>query len=86
MVLLGGCRPQCSSPPSSAPTVTTANKPPLNSAPVSIRDLTNSATAVSIGRLTDDFNLPLVIDIEKMEVPPEIQGPSPPIKEEPASP
>ena len=36
-------------------------------------------------RLTDDFGLPLVFTIEVPEVPPELQGPSPPIKEEPAS-
>jgi len=37
-------------------------------------------------RLTDDFNLPLVIVIDAPEAPPEIQGPSPPIPQEPASP
>ena len=36
-------------------------------------------------RLTDDFNLPLVIVIDAPEVPPEIQGPSPPIQQEPPS-
>jgi hypothetical protein len=35
---------------------------------------------------TDQFGLPLVIVIDAPEVPPEIQAPSPPIKEEPASP
>ena len=34
------------------------------------------------GPRVDQFNLPLEIDIEMPEVPPEIQGPSPPIKEE----
>ena len=35
------------------------------------------------GPRVDQFNLPLEIHIETPEVPPEIQGPSPPIKEEP---
>jgi hypothetical protein len=33
-------------------------------------------------RWRDDFNLPLVIEIAVPDVPPEIQKPSPPIKEE----
>jgi hypothetical protein len=35
--------------------------------------------------MTDDFGLPLVINIDAPEVPAELQGPSPPIKEESAS-
>lgn len=44
------------------------------------------AEKVQTGRLFDDFHLPLVIEITPPEVPPEIQGPSPPIKEEPNPP
>ncbi len=36
--------------------------------------------------MTDDFGLPLVIDLKAPEVPKEIRGPSPPIKEEPKQP
>jgi hypothetical protein len=33
------------------------------------------------GRMVDDFGLPLDIQMDVPEVPPEIQGPSPPIKD-----
>jgi hypothetical protein len=78
-MLLDGCRriedtqkhEQSAAPPSAA-----AKQPATSPA----QEQAESATAEPGSRLTDDFGLPLVIVIEKIEVPPEIQGPSPPIK------
>jgi hypothetical protein len=44
------------------------------------------AAKSSAHRLFDDFQLPLVIVLDVPEVPPEIQGPSPPIKDQPKPP
>jgi hypothetical protein len=56
-----------------APSPPTAEKPPAKPEPAK----------TSSGPRVDQFNLPLEIQVETPEVPPEIQGPSPPIKEEP---
>jgi len=56
----------------STPSPPTAEKPAANPEP---------ARAPS-GPRVDQFDLPLEIDVETPEVPPEIEGPSPPIKEE----
>ena len=64
-------------------------KPPIEKPPSAesfSRDPKGSASAPTAaqpakGRV-DDFNLPLVIEIETPEVPPEIQEPSPPIEDE----
>lgn len=71
-VLLGGCAPQ-HEPPAAAYAVTTVHKPVAGSAE-------ESAGSETASRLTDAFGLPLVIVMENVEVPPEIRGPSPPIK------
>ena len=86
IVLWGGCAPEgappapansISTPPSVAekkPVVVTAKKP------VSDPDKQSVEESPSV-RTTDDFGLPLVIVIKVPEVPAEIRGPSPPIRD-----
>jgi hypothetical protein len=88
-LLLGGCVPQCEPPPSAPPSpavkepVPTAVEKPAEK-PADKQ--TNPVEKPPAARTTDDFNLPLVIVMEAPETPPEIRGPSPPIKAEPAPP
>ena len=93
IVFWGGCAPEgvppvpaphasavaesTSTPPSVAekkPVVVTAKKP------VSDPDKQSVKESPSV-RTTDDFGLPLVIVIKVPEVPAEIRGPSPPIRD-----
>lgn len=72
VLLLGGCSPKRELPrPAPSDSSAKLEVPAGNS---------------NINRKFDDFNLPLVIEIVLPEVPPEIQGPSPPIQEEPKPP
>ena len=85
VVLLGGCT-SASEPPSGP----AANPPAVKkSVPESQpREKPNPFSKSTKGvakkgpgdSLTDEFNLPLIINIETPEVPAEIRGPSPPIR------
>lgn len=96
VVLLGGCLSEQALPPSPAihPPETAERVPtqPKNAEQdSSVRSVRKPdapaddrpAKAPAPARETDDFGLPLVIVMEAPEVPAEIRGPSPPIKEEP---
>ena len=75
VVLLGGCTP-ASEPP--RPTSQAPSFDAKKSLPIAAESLVAKQSA---HRVLDDFNLPLVIDMEVPETPPEIQKPSVPIKE-----
>jgi hypothetical protein len=73
LLLPAGCAPK-DAPPS---------LPSTPSAPPAAKNLLpDAAEKPAASPLVDGFGLPLVISIEVPEVPPEIQGPSPPIKKE----
>lgn len=92
-VLFGGCAPE-SAPPVSTPRTpavakststppSVAEKKPVVvtvKKPVSNPDKQSVEESPSV-RTTDDFGLPLVIVIKAPEVPKEIRGPSPPIRD-----
>ncbi len=93
IVLWGGCAPEGAppAPVSHAPAVAKSTSTPPSVAekkpvvvtvkkPVSDPDKQSVEESPSV-RTTDDFGLPLVIVIEVPEVPAEIRGPSPPIRE-----
>jgi hypothetical protein len=85
VVWLGGCAPERDQPslPSAslAPAVPPAAK---KSPPAAVeKSAARSAEKQSAAPKVDSFGLPLVIEIKVPEAPPEIQKPSPPIKEEP---
>jgi len=82
---LAGCAAQ-SEPPEAPPAKSSApagQRPPAMAAKPGAQPAVPAAGKRPAPRLRDDFDLPLVIEIHPPEVPPEIQKPSPPIKEEP---
>ncbi len=75
MALTAACSPK------SVPPVRTVHRP---AAVDHLATVDRPATADRpLAAKVDDFGLPLEIDIQVPETPKEIQGPSPPIKEEP---
>jgi hypothetical protein len=79
VLLPSGCTP--GSKPS-RPT-SSAEKPPAESA---ANLQAKSPEKQPVHRRVDEFNLPLEIEMEAPEAPPDVQKPSPPIKEQPNSP
>jgi hypothetical protein len=86
MVLLGGCTP-CGEPSQYAPPASSheiRNPRAAGTETRSAKELFEIATRGALEhRRRDDFDLPLTIQVDVPEVPPEIQRPSPPIKEQP---
>ena len=91
---LGLCDCTPREPPSGAVPVATAakpapagtEKPAERPPPAAIGKAALPAKKPAVPRVYDFFHLPLQIVMEAPEVPPEIVGPSPPIKEGPPTP
>jgi hypothetical protein len=86
-LLLSGCLPQ--SKPSGPPTAISSShakgpRPGASEKPVATP--ARKVLSQQPPRLRDDFNLPLVIEMEAPEAPPEIAKRSPPIHEPKKSP
>jgi hypothetical protein len=75
VLVLGGCSRRNESPHSASAV-----------SPAKVKTPPAKPQGEPANRLFDEFHLPLVIEIVPPEVPPEIQGPSPPIEEEPKPP
>jgi hypothetical protein len=89
MLLLGGCasksEPAQYAPPASSHEI--RNPRAAGAEKRTAKELFDIATRSALeNRRRDDFDLPLAIQVDVPEVPPEIRNPSPPIKEQPKQP